>query len=77
MVTLGFAERLCENEGYRFSRCFFPSKVGGAPVWLIPTAKVPRVCKLCKASMRFLLQMYSPGDSIGIMKLNELVLTYF
>jgi len=64
MVTLGFAEPLCESERYRFSRCFFPSKVGGAPVWLIPTAKVPRVCKLCKASMRFLLQMYSPGDSI-------------
>ena len=71
MVTLGFTEPLSKSEEYRFSRCFFPSKVGGAPVWLIPTANVPSECRLCKASMRFLLQMYSPGDSIGTLQLNS------
>uniref|UniRef100_A0A6G3MHG9 Programmed cell death protein 2 (Trinotate prediction) n=1 Tax=Henneguya salminicola TaxID=69463 RepID=A0A6G3MHG9_HENSL len=48
-----------------FSPYFFPSKVGGTPVWLsyrnVPTAK-QLICKACDRALLFLLQLYCSID---------------
>lgn len=58
-IELGFA---VPAPGYDFPPCDFPSKVGGAPVWLLPTAPEPqlRACARCGRPLRLLLQIYSP-----------------
>eukprot|EP00850_Spirogloea_muscicola_P007136 SM000035S13116 [mRNA] locus=s35:558324:568901:+ [translate_table: standard] len=47
------------------ARQYFPSKAGGAPAWLDPDA-VPggrrAECGFCGRPMRFLAQVYAPGD---------------
>ncbi len=46
----------------------FPSKVGGAPVWLLPE-RLPAAerlrCGTCGRSMRFLLQLYCPRPELA------------
>ena len=64
-INLGFCESISEAGKWRLARCFFPSKVGGHPVWLDPTASVPTHCTVCKSNLKFLLQTYGPGNSDG------------
>ena len=64
-INLGFCESISEANKWRLDRCFFPSKVGGYPVWLDPKIGVgfdPK-CSVCKCNLKFLLQMYGPGNS--------------
>ena len=61
-VNLGFCEEISEAGKWRLARCFFPSKVGGHPVWLNPAASPPTQCSACKSQLKFLLQAYGPGN---------------
>jgi len=64
-VTLGFCEPF-EDPIYATSE-HFPSKVGGAPAWLDPSAAPTAqqiACGVCGNAMAFLLQLSSPLDHI-------------
>jgi pre-rRNA-processing protein TSR4 len=62
-VNLGFCEDISEGQKWRLDRCFFPSKVGGSPVWLNPSAMSASQCDSCKSNLKFLLQTYAQGDT--------------
>lgn len=73
-VVLGFVE---EAERWRLLPQQFPSKVGGRPAWLSPTAPpaAPELgCEVCGLPMVFLLQVsqiitnYSPPPSCMLFK---------
>jgi len=51
------------NRQRRFTRFFFPSKIGGRPAWLVPE-KLPNLetelsCKKCGNRLKFLMQVYA------------------
>lgn len=59
--SLGFLERVPEDEAYALTRHYFPSKCGGAPAWLDPV-RVPYASQLVSAKgdkLDFLLQVYA------------------
>ncbi|KAK3599874.1 hypothetical protein CHS0354_022445 [Potamilus streckersoni] len=61
-VELGFVE---EREEFLLKSCFFPSKVGGKPAWLLlkPILSPEQLsCKLCGETTIFLTQVYTPRD---------------
>ncbi|EDV24007.1 uncharacterized protein TRIADDRAFT_27184 [Trichoplax adhaerens] len=62
-VELGFIEEV--DDELLLTNQFFPSKVGGKPVWLdlqgIPSA-ASLTCKNCGNVMQFLIQLYCPVD---------------
>ena len=61
--NLGFCESISAANVWRLDRTFFPSKVGGLPVWLVPDVQnIPTCCDQCKSKLRFLMQIYSPGS---------------
>jgi len=55
-----------EFDDYELESRYFPSKVGGAPGWLdlsnLPTPTT-LTCRQCSTQMRFLLQVYAPGEN--------------
>ena len=56
---VGVVEPIKFPENTRF---MFPSKVGGAPAWLVPQS-LPQVdCDSCATPMTFLLQLYAPDQ---------------
>jgi len=60
-LNLGFCVPV---EDWRLSRGFHPSKVGGKPVWLVPEALPKSKCELCKCNLKFILQIYAPGNYV-------------
>ncbi|XP_015791358.1 programmed cell death protein 2 [Tetranychus urticae] len=64
-IALGFLEDLNELSIKRFKCKFFPTKVGGKPLWLglsdLPSPE-QLTCFKCGVSLTFLLQIYVPGE---------------
>ncbi|KAJ1984044.1 hypothetical protein H4R34_000906 [Dimargaris verticillata] len=61
-IQLGYAEKPDEW----FFQDAFPSKIGGKPVWLVPTMPLKSeqaTCGECSRPMALLLQLYTPEDN--------------
>jgi len=59
--SLGFVERVSEDDSWALTRWHFPSKCGGVPAWLDPV-RVPFASQLASANgdeLDFLLQVYA------------------
>ena len=65
-IDLGFAQKVDPNLRWKLKNKYFPSKIGGKPIFLdlkyLPKSNDLK-CLKCQKMMRFLLQIYCPIDS--------------